>query len=142
MAQITTKSGDGGMTQLAPGRMASKTHPCIDIMGNIDELSCILGMDGDRFDAIQTYLSELMGYFYFQHIDTTRLKGQVDFMEEYITNHNNSIPPPLCQSARRHFFGAGGLSARGTVDRRLGGIGKKSDRRRTLFKPGPPDTIF
>jgi cob(I)alamin adenosyltransferase len=92
MAKVTTKSGDHGMTQLAPGRMASKTHPGIVLMGFVDELSCALGMDGDRFDSIQTYLSEMMGYMYYQKIDEARLNAAVKELEEYITTHNNSIP--------------------------------------------------
>ena len=92
MALITTKTGDSGMTQLNPGRMESKSHPMIEVMGNIDELSCILGLDGDRFDNIQTFLSELMGYLYYRQSDTARLREQIETLENYITSHNNSIP--------------------------------------------------
>lgn len=93
MAQITTKSGDGGMTQLNPNRIASKTHPVIQIQGDLDELSCVLGMEGDRFDGIQTFLSELMGYFYYKNTDERRIAKEVWQLEDYITTHNNSIPP-------------------------------------------------
>jgi cob(I)alamin adenosyltransferase len=93
MAQITTKNGDSGMTQLNPDRIASKTHPVIWIMGEIDELSCALGMDGDRFDAIQTFLSEIMGYLYYKTVDVARVHAQIETLEEYISGHNNSIPP-------------------------------------------------
>ncbi|MCL2757795.1 MAG: ATP:cob(I)alamin adenosyltransferase [Alphaproteobacteria bacterium] len=92
MAQITTKTGDRGMTQLNPDRISSKTHPIIAIMGELDELSCVLGMSGDKFDSIQTFLSELMGYLYYRHIDVRRMADQVEFLELYITSHNNSIP--------------------------------------------------
>ncbi len=92
MALITTKTGDAGMTQLNPGRMESKSHPMIEIMGNIDELDCILGLDGDRFDGIQTFLSELMGYLYYRNADIARIRAQIEMLEEYITSHNNSIP--------------------------------------------------
>ena len=93
MALITTKSGDTGMTQLNPGRMASKTHPVIEIMGTIDELSCALGIAGDAFDDIQTFLSELMGYFYYKNVDERRVAAHLWELENYITGHNNSIPP-------------------------------------------------
>jgi len=92
MAQITTKTGDFGMTQLNPDRIASKTHPVIEIMGQMDELSCALGLDGERFDGIQTFLSELMGYLYYKTLDEVRIKQQVEILEEYIVSHNNSIP--------------------------------------------------
>ena len=92
MAQITTKTGDRGMTQLNPDRISSKTHPVIAIMGEIDELSCTLGIEGDKFDSIQTFLSELMGYLYYRHIDMPRMTSQVEFLEDYIVSHNNSIP--------------------------------------------------
>lgn len=93
MALITTKTGDSGITQLNPDRIASKAHPMIEIMGEIDECACALGLAGDKFDAIQTFLSELMGYMYYRTIDEVRLKRQVEILEEYITTHNNSIPP-------------------------------------------------
>lgn len=93
MAQITTKTGDTGMTQLNPNRIASKTHPVIEIMGAIDEASCALGLSGDKFDGIQTFLSELMGYFYFKSIDERRIAQQIWQLEDYINSHNNSVPP-------------------------------------------------
>lgn len=92
MAQITTKSGDKGMTQVAPDAMAPKSSVVLDVMGNIDELSCILGLCGDRFDAIQSFLSELMGYIYYKNNNESRVSGQVALMEDYILSHNNSIP--------------------------------------------------
>ncbi|MCL2017659.1 MAG: ATP:cob(I)alamin adenosyltransferase [Alphaproteobacteria bacterium] len=92
MAQITTKAGDGGMTQLNPDRISSKTHPVIELMGNIDELSCVLGLSGDKFDGIQTFLSELMGYFYYKQPNEKRIAQQIWSLEDYITSHNNSIP--------------------------------------------------
>lgn len=93
MAQITTKGGDTGMTQLNPNRIASKTHPVIQIQGDLDELSCALGLAGDKFDAIQTFLSEVMGYFYFKNVDERRISQQIWHLEDYITTHNNTIPP-------------------------------------------------
>jgi cob(I)alamin adenosyltransferase len=93
MAQITTKTGDKGMTQLNPNRIASKTHPVIEIMGAIDEASCALGMSGDKFDGIQSFLSEIMGYFYFKSIDERRIAQQIWQLEDYIYSHNNSVPP-------------------------------------------------
>lgn len=93
MALITTKSGDTGMTQLNPNRIASKTHPVIRIQGELDELSCALGLAGDKFDFIQTFLSELMGYFYYKNVDERRVSHQIWQLEDYISSHNNSIPP-------------------------------------------------
>ncbi len=93
MAQITTKAGDTGMTQLNPNRIASKTHPVIEIQGTLDELSCALGLAADKFDGVQTFLSELMGYFYFKTVDERRIAQQIWQLEDYISTHNNSIPP-------------------------------------------------
>ena len=93
MAQIVTKKGDFGMTQLNPDRMASKSHPMIEIMGAIDEASSALGLSDDKFDGIQTFLSELMGYMYYKTIDERRVAQQIWQLEDYITKHNNSIPP-------------------------------------------------
>lgn len=81
------------MTQLNPDRIASKTHPVIEIMGAIDELSCALGLSGDKYDGIQTFLSEMMGYLYYKTTDERRVAQQIWQLEDYITTHNNSIPP-------------------------------------------------
>lgn len=93
MALIMTKTGDKGMTQLNPDRISSKTHPIIEIMGAFDELNCALGMSGDKFDGVQTFLSEIMGYFYYKQLDERRIAQQIWQLEDYITSHNNSIPP-------------------------------------------------
>ncbi|MDR2268594.1 MAG: ATP:cob(I)alamin adenosyltransferase [Rickettsiales bacterium] len=92
MAQVTTKLGDNGMTQVAPDAMAPKSATILDVMGNIDELSCVLGLCGDKFDSIQSFLSELMGYLYYKNNNESRIAGQVALMEDYISSHNNSIP--------------------------------------------------
>lgn len=81
------------MTQLNPNRIASKTHPVIEIMGALDEASCALGLSVDKFDGIQTFLSELMGYFYFKAVDERRIAQQIWQLEDYISTHSNSIPP-------------------------------------------------
>lgn len=93
MALVTTKTGDNGMTQLNPNRIASKAHPVIKIMGEIDELSCALGLAGDKFDGIQSFLSEMMGYFYYKQIDDRSLSKQIWQLEDYVSTHNNAIPP-------------------------------------------------
>ena len=93
MALVTTKTGDRGMTQLNPNRIASKSHPVIKILGEIDELNCALGLSGDKFDGIQSFLSELMGYFYYKEIDEKTLSKQIWMLEDYVTSHNNALPP-------------------------------------------------
>ena len=118
MAQITTKAGDQGMTELCPNRIASKTHPIIVIRGEIDELSAALGLSGDKFDGIQTFLSELMGYLYYKAIDERRVAQQVWQLEDYISSHSNSIPNffinsrgyvslarTICRRVERHVVG-------------------------------------
>ena len=80
------------MTQLNPDRIASKTHPVIELMGQMDELNCALGLSGEQFDSIQTFLSELMGYMYYRSVNATHMRSQVEALEEYILSHNNSIP--------------------------------------------------
>lgn len=92
MALVTTKQGDNGMTQIAPDMMAPKSATILDVMGNLDELSCVLGLCGDGFDGIQSFLSELMGYLYYKNNNEGRIVGQIGIMEEYVSSHNNSIP--------------------------------------------------
>lgn len=42
--RITTKTGDRGETGLFAGPRVSKASPLIDLMGEIDELQCFLGL--------------------------------------------------------------------------------------------------
>ena len=80
------------MTQLNPNGIASKAHPVIELMGEIDELSCVLGLSGDKFDGIQTFLSEMMSWLYYKTCDEKRVLQQVWTLDDYIKTHNNSIP--------------------------------------------------
>jgi len=92
MAQITTKLGDNGVAQVAPDAMAPKSSAILDVMGDLDELSCVLGLCDGKFDEIQSFLSEMMGYLYYRNNNETRISGQLNLMEDYINAHNNSIP--------------------------------------------------
>lgn len=42
--RIYTRSGDGGSTGLLSGARVSKTHPLIELLGCLDELSAVLGI--------------------------------------------------------------------------------------------------
>ena len=92
MALVTTKLGDNGMAQIAPDAMAPKSAAILDVMGNIDELSCVLGLCDGKFEALQSFLSELMGYLYYRNNNETALARQIALMEDFISGHNNSIP--------------------------------------------------
>jgi len=92
VALVTTKQGDNGMTQIAPDMMAPKSAIVLDVMGNIDELSCVLGLCGDQFGGIQSFLSELMGYLYYKNNNESRIADQIRMAEDYVLSHNNSIP--------------------------------------------------
>ena len=72
--------------------MAPKSAAVLDVMGNIDELNCVLGLCDGQFDAIQSFLSEIMGYLYYKNNNETRINAQLMLMEEYVTSRNNSIP--------------------------------------------------
>ncbi len=91
MALITTKFGDKGQTKLL-NEVVSKADPIIHLLGEVDELSCILGLSGDKFDDIQTYLSEVMGYLYLKSSNNEKLLQKTNELENYIMSHNSSIP--------------------------------------------------
>ncbi|MDH5561951.1 MAG: ATP:cob(I)alamin adenosyltransferase, partial [Deltaproteobacteria bacterium] len=42
--RITTKKGDFGKTSLLGGQIVDKDHPVLELIGQIDELSAVLGM--------------------------------------------------------------------------------------------------
>ncbi len=44
MARIYTRTGDKGETTLMGGKRASKTHPRVEAMGDVDELNAAIGV--------------------------------------------------------------------------------------------------
>ncbi len=43
ISKVTTKKGDKGNTSLGDGKIVSKTHPSIDVLGDLDELNAMIG---------------------------------------------------------------------------------------------------
>jgi len=44
LTKIYTRTGDNGTTGLADGSRIEKDHPCLEAMGDLDELNCVIGM--------------------------------------------------------------------------------------------------
>jgi ATP:cob(I)alamin adenosyltransferase len=70
MSGITTKTGDDGTTGLWSGQRVSKDHPRIEVVGEVDELSSLLGfariacsLDADRaaIEGLQRDLVRVAG---------------------------------------------------------------------------------
>ena len=48
MARMYTRTGDKGETTLMGGKRASKTHPRVEAMGDVDELNAAIGVAKPR----------------------------------------------------------------------------------------------
>ena len=66
--KICTGKGDRGFSSLADGNALPKNSPCFELMGDIDELSCVLGLaktaggDLSFLEESQKALSKIMSY--------------------------------------------------------------------------------
>ena len=56
--KIYTKKGDQGQTSLLSGERVSKTHPCINVLGDIDELNSFLGAINSSMNYEDDYLKQ------------------------------------------------------------------------------------
>lgn len=61
--KIYTKKGDAGETSLYTGKRVPKNHPIIEILGEVDELNCYLGLTLTalpKTDEMQTTVNQLL----------------------------------------------------------------------------------
>ena len=102
-SKIYTGSGDKGMTSLAGGVRAPKTHPRLEAYGTVDELNAFIGLlatavdDADTLGLLSLIQSELFSVG--SYLATSPLSGGVgmDFdcikkIEEAIDIIDNELP--------------------------------------------------
>ena len=95
-----TKVGDRGMTVIGyeedgitPLPTVRKNSPLIELTGEIDELSAVLGLcEGRIFRGYQKLLSDIMGMIYLGKIDAPLIKGKIIKMEKFCLKHEDDLP--------------------------------------------------
>lgn len=103
ISKVTTKTGDEGQTRLGRGESVSKSHPRIECLGMIDELSAHIGSAVTVCDqedivedlqAIQQDLFDLGGELAIPE-DTPELltPDRIDWLDTRISEGTNTLPP-------------------------------------------------
>ena len=101
LSKITTRTGDDGSTGLGDGSRVQKSHQRIAALGEVDELSCVIGVlsSADIADQhrqmlanVQNALFDLGGEL---SIPTFRAltERHIVFLDGLIDNLNASLPP-------------------------------------------------
>ena len=103
ITKVTTKTGDKGMTRLGTNEIVSKSSFEIHVLGDLDELSSVLGMvkvSGQseelksNIENIQNDLFNLGGEVSLENSGGELLKrNSIDILEKEIKNINAKLPP-------------------------------------------------
>lgn len=103
--RIYTKKGDSGQTSLLSGERVKKSHPIINVVGDLDELSVALGLAGlanpdhvHFIGGIQKHLYQLSAIISYgsdsQRPDRYGLEeGALEKIENLIDDLESSLPP-------------------------------------------------
>lgn len=103
--KIYTKTGDDGTTGLYGGGRVSKSHPRMEVIGDIDELNSLLGMIqthldryvdsvADRITTIQKNLFILGAQFGSNKAPGVTLEQEdLDLLETWIDETDSDLPP-------------------------------------------------
>ncbi|MGI9228554.1 MAG: cob(I)yrinic acid a,c-diamide adenosyltransferase [Gammaproteobacteria bacterium] len=101
LSKIYTRTGDDGSTGLGDGSRIAKSAPRVALMGDIDELNCIIGvlLTADMDESIHERLIDIQhGLFNLggeTSIPDYRMltAASVKQLETYIDEYNRELPP-------------------------------------------------
>jgi len=103
ITKVTTKTGDKGMTRLGTNEIVSKSSLEIHVLGDLDELSSVLGIVKvscqteelrSNIENIQNDIFNIGGEVALRNSGNKLLqKDRVDILEKEIENISNKLPP-------------------------------------------------
>jgi cob(I)alamin adenosyltransferase len=103
ITKVTTKTGDEGKTRLATNEIISKSSIEIHVLGDLDELSSVLGIVKvscqteelrSNIENIQNDIFNIGGEVALRNSGNKLLqKDRVDILEKEIENISNKLPP-------------------------------------------------
>lgn len=107
--KVTTKSGDFGLT-LLNGKKVSKTHPTIILLGDLDELNCILGLTNKNvlqnelfFIGAAIYKEEDIDYSYVDNLE--KLRVQTKPIDSFVLPRNfMHLARAVCRRVERQTY--------------------------------------
>lgn len=112
LTRISTRTGDDGTTGLGDGRRVPKDDPRIEVLGDLDELNCILGVVRSFRTALELPELELIQQTLFELGAEIAVPGasriqatHITTLDETLERHNASLPP------LKEFLLPGGTSA-------------------------------
>jgi cob(I)alamin adenosyltransferase len=117
--KIYTKKGDGGDTALFSGRRARKSDPCVNAVGDLDELSAALGLAAITYPAGASEIRTVQHHLYaisalvsaegkrpelgFSEEEAKRLEDMIDQVSDTLPQLRDFIYPGESEaSARLH----------------------------------------
>ncbi len=87
MLMITTKNGDGGMSEYF-GKKVSKSGKILEAVGTLDELQAVLGLV--KLEKIQNEISEIMGKI-FKEERIKELEKEIEKLDKKIIIKNKFV---------------------------------------------------
>ena len=87
MLMITTKNGDGGMSEYF-GKKVSKSGKILEAVGTLDELQAVLGLV--KLEKIQNEISEIMGKI-FKEERIKQLEKEIEKLDKKIIIKNKFV---------------------------------------------------
>ena len=84
MPPITANVLKMATARIAEDMTAPRSIAIMDALGNLDELSCVLGLAGDEFEDAQLFLSEIMGYIYARRNDEVRIGEEIQKINDFV----------------------------------------------------------
>lgn len=117
--KLYTKKGDSGDTALFSGRSARKSDPCVNVVGDLDELSAALGLAAITYPAVASHIRAIQHDLYaisalisaegtrpelgFSEEEAKRLEGIIDQVSDTLPELRDFIYPGESEaSARLH----------------------------------------
>jgi len=101
LSKIYTRTGDNGTTGLGDGSRIEKDHPCLEAMGDLDELNCTVGiiLAHPLPDAVRQCLTDIQHLLFDigaelslpgrQAVNATLVSG----LEKTLDEFNAGLPP-------------------------------------------------
>ena len=103
ISKVTTKTGDKGETGLGDGKRISKSHPNIELLGDIDELNSVLGLaitncaNQDMIKELKSIQQDLLNMGGEVSMPESEIEllseNRIIFLEDMIEKMNLTLPP-------------------------------------------------
>ena len=115
--KLYTKKGDGGKTSLFSGRRTEKSDPCVNVVGDLDELSAALGLAAIAYPSARVEIRTIQHDLYaisavissegqrpelvFSDVEARRLETIIDYVSDVLPPLRDFIYPGESEASSR-----------------------------------------